>query len=78
MMDIKDLEITDIQTLKYPSERFTISWSANIGFGEIVFYKEGDKWYVDTECMSKDFCKLLFDKFLENVEIEDNGHKTNG
>jgi hypothetical protein len=69
-MKIKDLEIIDIQTLKYPNEGFTISWSANIGFGEIVFYKEDGKWYIDTECMSKDFCKLVFDKFLENVEIE--------
>lgn len=70
MTEIKDLEITDIQTLKYPNERFIISWCANIGFGEVCFYKKEGKWYADTECMSKDFCKLLFDKFLEDVEIE--------
>lgn len=68
MTEIKDLEITDIRLLKY---RFIISWSANIGFGEVCFYKKDDKWYADTECMSKDFCKLLFDKFLEGVEIEE-------
>ena len=67
MMEIKDLEITDIHIT---GRGFIISWSANIGFGEVCFYEENDKWYADTECMSKDFCKLLLDKFLENVEIE--------
>ena len=74
MMEIKDLEITDVHILRHllseTCEGFKISWFANIGFGEVVFYKQGGKWYADTECMSKDFCKLLFDKFLENVEIE--------
>lgn len=67
MTPIKDLEITDVHII---SEGFIISWCANIGFGEVCFHKENDKWYADTEHMSKDFCKLLFDKFLENVEIE--------
>jgi len=67
MPPIKDLEITDVRII---SEGFIISWCANIGFGEVAFYKKDGKWYADTECMSKDFCKLLFDKFLENVEIE--------
>jgi hypothetical protein len=70
MIDIKDLEIVDVHILSAVCESFVISWSANIGFGEVLFYKEDDKWCADTECMSKDFCKLLFDKFLENVEIE--------
>jgi hypothetical protein len=70
MIDIKDLEIVDAHILSAVCESFVISWSANIGFGEVLFYKEDDKWCADTECMSKDFCKLLFDKFLENVEIE--------
>ena len=65
MTPIKDLEITDVHII---SEGFIISWCANIGFGEVRFYKEDGKWYADTECMSKDFCKLLFNKFLENVE----------
>ena len=70
MTPIKDLEITDVRILSETCEGFIIGWSANIGFGELVFYKEDGKWYADTECMSKDFCKLVFDKFLENVEIE--------
>lgn len=67
---IKDLEITDVCILSKTGEGFIIQWTANIGFGELIFYKKDGKWYADTECMSKDFCKLLFDKFLESVEIE--------
>lgn len=67
MTEIKDLEITDIHIT---GRGFIIHWIANIGFGEVCFYKKDGKWYADTECMSKDFCLLLFDKFLENVEIE--------
>ena len=70
MTPVKNLEITDMRILSETCEGFIIEWSANIGFGELVFYKENGKWYADTECMSKDFCKLVFDKFLEGVEIE--------
>lgn len=66
-MEIKDLKITDVRII---GDGFIISWCTNIGFGEVCFHEENEKWYADTECMSKDFCKLLFDKFLENVEIE--------
>lgn len=68
MLDIKDLKITDVRII---GDGFIISWCANIGFGEVCFHKENEKWYADTECMSKDFCKRLFDKFLEGVEIEE-------
>lgn len=37
MTPIKDLEITDVQFL---NEGFIISWSANIGFGAVVFHKK--------------------------------------
>lgn len=67
-MNIKDLEITDMHILSEVCEGFVISWSANIGFGEVTFYKEDGKWYADTEYMSKDFCKLLLDKFVEMLE----------
>lgn len=67
MTPIKDLEITDVQ---FTPDGFILSWSANIGFGAVWFHRENEKWYADTECMSKDFCKLLLDKFLESVEIE--------
>lgn len=69
-MEITDLEITNVHILSETCEGFIISWSANIGFGEVCFYKEDGKWYADTEYMDKDFCKLLFDKFLESVEVE--------
>lgn len=67
MTPIEDLEITNVQMT---ADGFIISWSANIGFGSVWFHRENGKWYADTECMSKDFCKLVFDKFLEGVEIE--------
>ena len=79
MTPIKDLEITDVHILSEPHEGFIISWTANIGFGEVCFYKKDGKWYADTECMSKDFCKLLLDLFFDfckrymQLEKEDSG-----
>lgn len=70
MTEIKDLEITDVHILSKTCEGFIIQWTANIGFGELIFFKQDGKWYAETECMSKDFCKLVFDKFLESVELE--------
>lgn len=65
-MEIANLVIIAVRMIK---DGFVIRWSANIGFGEVTFYKEADKWYADTEYMGKDFCKRLLDKFLETVEV---------
>jgi len=65
-MEIDNLKIIEVCML---GNGFVIRWSANIGFGEVTFYKEDDKWYADTEYMGKDFCKLVLDKFLETIEV---------
>lgn len=65
-MKIDNLEIVEVCVL---GDGFVIRWSANIGFGEITFYKAKDKWYADTEYMGTDFCKQVLDKFLETVEV---------
>ena len=70
MTPIKDLEITDVRILSETCEGFIISWSANIGFGEVCFYKEDEKWHADTECMGKEFCKKVFDAFLDDVKFD--------
>lgn len=66
MMEITNLEIIEVYML---GNGFVIRWSANIGFGEITFYKVNDKWYADTEYMDKDFCRQVLDKFLETIEV---------
>lgn len=71
IMEIENLKITDVYLTTCGCEGFVVCWSANIGFGEVTFYKEKNKWYADTECMGKDFCKLLLDKFLEMIEVEE-------
>ena len=73
-MQVENLEITDVHILRHllseTCEGFKISWSANIGFGELVFYKEDGKWYADTECMSKEFCKKVLDAFIDTVIMD--------
>lgn len=49
-----------------------VSWSANIGWGECVLYfDEKNNLHADTECMGKDFVKILFEKIIENNIIID-------
>ena len=52
---------------------FVLQWDSNIGWGEMTFYKDGDKLNVETECMSdnddKRFIKLVLDKFIEKLEV---------
>ena len=48
---------------------FRLHWSANLGFGELSFYYDTKKneWEYDTECMGKEFCKAVLDKWLEEM-----------
>ena len=48
---------------------FQIDWSANIGFGQLTFSYDTktDKWDCDTECMSKEFCNAVLQKWLEGI-----------
>ncbi len=46
-----------------------LQWTANIGFGEISFmYNTSTKeWDYDTECMGRDFCKAVLNKWIDNL-----------
>ncbi len=75
-MEIKDLEITEVETQTYlATEIITIRWRANIGFGEYELWYDAndDKWRGHSECMdcgdNKDFLKMLLEKFAEKVEV---------
>lgn len=48
---------------------FRLHWSASLGFGELNFYYDMKKkeWEYDTECMSKEFCIAVLNKWLETI-----------
>ena len=73
-MQIENLKIENIEFFHRENhEGMIISWSANIGFGEYIFYKENGKYYADSEHMDrgedKKFGKMLLELFLEEVEV---------
>lgn len=49
---------------------FAIQWLAkNVGFGILTFYEDNGKTIVQSEYMSKEFCKAVMEKFFEDTEI---------
>ena len=56
--------------------RIYIYWSSNIGFGEyaLVYDKEQNAWFADSECMDsnddKEFLTELVSRFIEKVEVK--------
>lgn len=48
---------------------FVIHWTANLGFGDLSFYYDTEKkeWEYDSECMGKEFCSAVLDKFLSDM-----------
>ena len=48
---------------------FQLHWSANIGFGDLSFYYNTAKniWEYDTECMGKEFCNAVLNKWIEEL-----------
>ena len=59
----------------YDERVMILSWSGNIGFGEYTLYTDREgKWHGDSETMDrgedKEFIRLLLDKFVEGLEIE--------
>lgn len=78
-LKIENLQIDEVSVFKNEEqnvEGFTIHWSANIGFGEYVIYKdtESGKWYADTECMDsntdKSFGEMLLKLFIQDINIQ--------
>lgn len=80
MLDVNTLEIVDVDawcradTNGFARKRITISWNANIGWGEYSLYCEDGEWKGDSERMDtkngeKKFLRALLDKFIEEIEI---------
>lgn len=76
-MDIKDLSVDEV--VVHSNDKYsglTLSWSANIGWGELSIYKDNSdgKWKADTEYMcneeNKDFIKMVLDKWVEDMEVD--------
>ena len=69
---IKDgAKIVDGKTKKY----FIISWAEKgRGFGEYVFWKDGDKMIIDNECDSRESIKRVMCNLIDNCELADEKH----
>lgn len=52
---------------------FQLDWEANVGFGQLSFmYNVRTKmWSYDSECMGKDFCMTVLNKWLGDLEKGD-------
>ena len=71
-MTIEHLQIDKVDCFKSEqTSGLIISWSANIGFGELTLYKQNneDNWKADTECMGKDFVRMVLNKWIDEMEI---------
>lgn len=71
---VKDLTINDGEGFgNARAEGIVLSWSANIGFGELTIYRDkegGDgKWHADTECLGEDFVRMVLNKWVDDMEI---------
>lgn len=75
-MTIEHLQIDKVDCFKSEqTSGLVISWSANIGFGELTLYKQNDedKWKADTECLcnneDKDFMRMVLNKWIDDMEV---------
>ena len=75
MQDI-NLSIDDVSM--FASSKYSgldISWSADIGFGVLMIYKENDedKWHADTETMcsaeDKEFLRAALNKWIDEMDV---------
>lgn len=48
---------------------FKLHWSANLGWGELTFFhnEETEEWSYDSECMDKEFCAAVLNKWLDSI-----------
>jgi hypothetical protein len=74
---ITDLEIDEVCCFENSKRSGVIlSWSANIGFGELTIYKGNgnDKWRVDSECMcnneDKEFIRMVLNKWVDEMVVD--------
>ena len=56
---------------------FQLNWDANLGFGQLsfIYNTKTQKWSYDNECMSKEFCVAVLDKWLEGMMCKSKDEK---
>ena len=75
-MKIEHLQIDKVKFFNN-GNGVVISWSANIGFGELTLYQsnEDNKWKADTEYMctndDKEFIRMVLNKWVDDMEVEE-------
>jgi len=76
-MKIENLQIDEVNCFENNRRNgVIISWSANIGFGELTLYhrNEDSKWKADTECMckgeDKEFIRMVLNKWVDEMEVD--------
>lgn len=53
------------------NNQLTVHWGCNgVGFGCMVVRVKGSKMVIDSECMSDEFVKAVFDKMLSEAIIK--------
>ena len=65
-----EAEMFPANELYFPNKTVLIlKWEANIGIGEITYtYNWKTKeWNCDTECMGRELCTAVFDKWMEEI-----------
>lgn len=61
----------DIDYIHFNNDAMIIGWSTpNIGFGQLTIFTENEHIYVDSECMSKEFCEDVL-KAAANFMLKD-------
>ena len=76
-MKIENLQIDEVNCFENSrGNGVIISWSANIGFGELTLYREEDnKWKAYTECMcnneDKEFIRMVLNKWVDEMEVDE-------
>lgn len=77
-MKITDLSINNVSCYEFAQrKRIFISWSANMGSGELTLYRENgsNKWKANTKGMckgeDKDFVRMVLNKWVDGMEIEE-------
>ena len=75
---MKDIHLSIDSVDAFASIRYSglaISWSADIGFGELMIYraKGDDKWHADTETMcsadDKEFLRAALNKWVDEMDV---------
>lgn len=65
-----EAEMFPANELYFPNKTVLIlKWEAYNGFGEITYTynRETKEWNCDTECMGREFCTAVFDKWMKTI-----------